>query len=192
MRPPANEQYGDGVDVDIDIEVIRSRRRTMCLEITSDMRVIVRAPINMPTYRIRDFVNDKSDWINSKLSQMADRRKNQNDRHVMSEKEIKQLCAKAAVVLKQKTEYYARIIGVDYGRITIRHQKTRWGSCSSKGNINYNCMLMLVPDEIQDYVVVHELCHRLHMNHSPEFWAEVAKVIPDYKQRRKWLKEYRI
>jgi predicted metal-dependent hydrolase len=110
----------------------------------------------------------------------------------MSEKEIKQLCAKAAVVLKQKTEYYARIIGVDYGRITIRHQKTRWGSCSSKGNINYNCMLMLVPDELQDYVVVHELCHRIHMNHSPEFWAEVAKVLPDYKQRRKRLKENRI
>jgi hypothetical protein len=123
---------------------------------------------------------------------MADRRKNQNDRPAMSEKEIKQLCAKAAIVLKQKTEYYARIIGVDYGKITIRHQKTRWGSCSSKGNINYNCMLMLVPDELQDYVVVHELCHRIHMNHSPEFWAEVAKVLPDYKQRRKRLKENRI
>jgi hypothetical protein len=188
MRPPASEQYRGGVD----IEVIRSRRRTMCLEITSDMRVIVRAPINMPTYRIRDFVNDKSDWINSKLSQMADRRELQNDRPVMSEKEIKQLCAKAAIVLKQKTEYYARIIGVDYGKITIRHQKTRWGSCSSKGNINYNCMLMLVPDELQDYVVVHELCHRIHMNHSPEFWAEVKKVLPDYKQRRKRLKENRI
>jgi hypothetical protein len=123
---------------------------------------------------------------------MADRRELQNDRPVMSEKEIKQLCAKAAIVLKQKTEYYARIIGVDYGRITIRHQKTRWGSCSSKGNINYNCMLMLVPDELQDYVVVHELCHRIHMNHSPEFWAEVEKVLPDYKQRRKRLKENRI
>ncbi|MDE6567167.1 MAG: M48 family metallopeptidase, partial [Lachnospiraceae bacterium] len=86
--------------------------------------------------------------------------------------------------------YYARQIGVDYGRITIRNQKTRWGSCSGKGNLNFNCLLMLAPAEIQDYVVVHELCHRREMNHSPRFWAEVAKIMPDYQERRKWLKEH--
>jgi hypothetical protein len=173
----------------IDIEVIRSHRKTMCLEITSDLRVIVRAPINMPTYKIRAFINDKSDWINQKLLQMEKRQEQQYDIPVMSDKELKQLHDKAVVVLKQKTEYYAGVIGVDYGKITIRHQKTRWGSCSASGNINYNCALMLAPDEIQDYVVVHELCHRLHMDHSHEFWAEVENVLPDYRRRRKWLKE---
>jgi hypothetical protein len=173
----------------INIEVIRSHRKTMCIEITSDLRVIVRAPINMPTYRIKSFVRDKAGWIDEKLMEMTVRQRNQEKKPLLSDAEIKELHDKAVVILAKKTEYYARIIGVDYGRITIRHQKTRWGSCSAKGNINYNCMLMLAPDEIQDYVVVHELCHRLEMNHSPRFWAEVEKVLPDYKQRRKWLKD---
>ena len=73
--------------------------------------------------------------------------------------------------------------------ITIRNQKTRWGSCSSKGNLNFNCLLMLTPPEVIDYVVVHELCHRKEMNHSGAFWAEVEKVLPDYKEQVKWLKE---
>ena len=85
---------------------------------------------------------------------------------------------------------YADIIGVDYGRITIRMQKSRWGSCSSKGNLNFNCLLMNAPDEITDYVIVHELCHRKEMNHSPKFWAHVEAVLPDYKERRKWLKDH--
>ena len=80
------------------------------------------------------------------------------------------------------------LVGVTYGRITVRNQRTRWGSCSSKGNLNFNCLLMLAPPGILDYVVVHELCHRKEMNHSPKFWAEVAKVMPDYKERQKWLR----
>ena len=79
-------------------------------------------------------------------------------------------------------------MGVTYGRITIRNQKTRWGSCSSKGNLNFNCLLMLTPPEVIDYVVVHELCHRKEMNHSKAFWDEVAHVLPDYEKARLWLK----
>ena len=80
-------------------------------------------------------------------------------------------------------------MGVKYGRITVRRQKTRWGSCSSKGNLNFNCLLMLCPDFVVDYVVVHELCHLKQMNHSERFWAEVERVLPQYKEARKWLKE---
>ena len=69
------------------------------------------------------------------------------------------------------------------------NQRTRWGSCSSKGNLNFNCLLMLCPEDVRDYVVVHELCHRKELNHSPRFWAEVAKVLPGYAVQRKWLKE---
>jgi predicted metal-dependent hydrolase len=79
---------------------------------------------------------------------------------------------------------------VSYGRITIRNQKTRWGSCSGKGNLNFNCLLMLAPPEVLDYVVVHELCHRREMNHSPRFWALVEQVLPDWRQRRQWLKTH--
>ena len=92
-------------------------------------------------------------------------------------------------MFKRKVEYFAPIVGVSYGRITIRNQKTRWGSCSSKGNLNFNVALMRAPIEVLDYVVVHELCHRLYLNHSKDFWKEVERVLPDYRLREKWLKE---
>ena len=85
-------------------------------------------------------------------------------------------------------EKYAALMGVTYGRVTIRHQKSRWGSCSSKGNLNFNCLLMLTPPECVEYVVIHELCHRKHMNHSAFFWAEVKRVMPDYAIWEKWLR----
>ena len=81
-------------------------------------------------------------------------------------------------------------MGVTYGRITIRAAKTRWGSCSGAGNLNFHWKLILMPDEVLDYVVVHELAHRKQMNHSPAFWAEVEKVLPDYRERRRWLKNW--
>ena len=81
-------------------------------------------------------------------------------------------------------------MGVTYGKITIRHQKTRWGSCSGTGNLNFNCLLMLVPEQVLDYVVVHELCHRKEMNHSPRFWKEVEAIFPEYREARKWLKDH--
>ena len=79
---------------------------------------------------------------------------------------------------------------VDYNRIAVRAAKTRWGSCSAQGNLNFHWKLVLMPPEILDYVVVHELAHRKEMNHSQRFWAEVERILPDYKARRKWLKEF--
>ena len=108
-----------------------------------------------------------------------------------TEAEITELKKQARKYIPVRVAYYAAQIPVSYGRIAIRCQKTRWGSCSQKGNLNFNCLLMKLPPEIIDYVVVHELCHRLQMNHSRQFWAEVEKILPDYRKRRKWLKEFR-
>ena len=96
---------------------------------------------------------------------------------------------KASIDNSKRVRHFAPLIGVDYGRITIRNQRTRGGSCSSKGNINFNCLLMLLPDDVIDYVVVHELCHRKQMNHSPKFYAEIEKVFTEYQRCQKWLKE---
>lgn len=104
--------------------------------------------------------------------------------------EIRRLADEAMRVLPERAAYYAPKVGVSYGRITIRNQRTRWGSCSGKGNLNFNCLLMLAPEQVQDYVVVHELCHRLEMNHSARFWSEVERVFPDYRIAKQWLKEH--
>ena len=93
-------------------------------------------------------------------------------------------------VIPDRVRHFAPIVGATYGRITIRNQRSRWGSCSGKGNLNFNCLLMLTPSHVIDYGVVHELCHRLEMNHSQKFWSQVERVLPDYRKSREWLKEH--
>ncbi len=97
--------------------------------------------------------------------------------------------AKAREIISSSVSYWSSRMGVRYGRIAIREQKTRWGSCSEKGNLNFNWRLVLAPPEIRDYVVIHELSHLAHLNHSREFWNKVAEFCPEYKTRRRWLKE---
>ncbi|WP_243109992.1 SprT family zinc-dependent metalloprotease [Clostridium sp. E02] len=97
---------------------------------------------------------------------------------------------RAVDYLYDKTKHWARIMKIDYGKITIRDQATRWGSCSGSGNLSFNWRLVLLPEELADYVVIHELAHRTHMNHSIDFWKTVEKIIPDYRSRRRTLRSY--
>lgn len=174
----------------MEIEVKRSNRKTMVLEITKEAKVLVRAPYGMPMAEIKRFVMEKSDWIEKHMEKMLKKQQEYSNQEKLTNEEIQKLARQALEILPKRVEYYAKIIGVTYGRITIRNQKTRWGSCSAKGNLNFNCLLMLTPEEVQDYVVVHELCHRKEMNHSKQFWNEVEKIVPDYRERRTWLKEH--
>mgnify|MGYP001781928635 FL=1 len=108
----------------------------------------------------------------------------------LSEKDRARYIAVARDIFTKKAASYARIMNVTYGRISIREQKTRWGSCSSKGNLNFNWRLIFAPEEVLDYVVVHELAHRREMNHSKTFYAIVESVLPDYRSPRRWLREH--
>ena len=176
-----------------EYEVIRSRRRTIAIEIDRSGQIKVRAPYSVGNFRIRRFVEEKSGWIEKALARINKGQSDaisSDDLPPISEADKQLLADQAKKIIPGKVSYFAGIIGVDFGRITIRAQKTRWGSCSAKGNLNFNCLLLRAPEEILDYVIVHELCHRKEMNHSKAFWAEVAKVCPDYKKHRKWLKDH--
>ena len=170
------------------VEIIHSNRKTMSLEIRPDGRLVVRAPFTVRRQEIERFVNAKSAWIERHLDK-RDAVVAQPLPPALTAEEIQHLTEQAKVYIPQRAAFYAPLIGVTYCRITIRCQKTRWGSCSSKGNLNFNCLLMLMPQEVIDSVVVHELCHRKEMNHSERFYSEVLKVFPDYRRWQRWLKE---
>ena len=166
----------------VEYKVIRCKRKTVAIQIHPDGTVIVRAPLKMPAKDIHAFVEEKADWIAKHLPK--------RDVTPFTAEEIRELAEAALEDIPKRVQHYAPLVGVTCGRITIRNQRSRWGSCSAKGNLNFNCLLMLCPEEVRDYVVVHELCHRIEMNHSPKFWAEVERVCPDYRLHRKWLKDH--
>lgn len=97
--------------------------------------------------------------------------------------------SQASQKIKERINYYHHKIGRNPARITIKEQRTRWGSCSSLGNLNFNWKAIMAPSPVLDYIVVHELCHLIHLNHSQDFWNLVASILPDYRERREWLKQ---
>ena len=165
----------------MEYTLIRSRRKTVAIQITPQGRVLVRCPMKMAKRDIDRFVEDKHGWIEKHLAAIT-------PVQPLTPQQLQDLALLAKADLPQRVAHFAPLVGVSYGRITLRAQRTRWGSCSGKGNLNFNCLLMLAPENVRDYVVVHELCHRLHMNHSPAFWAAVAAAMPDYAVHRAWLK----
>ena len=167
----------------ISYKLIRSDRRSIGIQIMAE-GVVVRAPKGLSAAEIDRFVQSKRAWIESHLAKMP------TAQPKFSGEEIRVLADEALKRIPERVRHFAPLVGVTYGGITIRNQHTRWGSCSSKGNLNFNCLLMLTPDHVIDYVVVHELCHRLEMNHSARFWAQVERVLPDYRRSLQWLKAH--
>ena len=173
----------------MDIKIIRSNRKTLCIESGSD-GFIVRAPKRATDAEINDFLDQHKRWIEKQKLRMQKLKREYEELKPLSETELTEIKNKAKNVIPKRVEYYARIMGVNYGKITIRTQKGRWGSCSVNGNLSFNCLLMLAPDAVVDSVVVHELCHIKVKNHSKKFYDEVLKVFPDYWNCHKWLKEH--
>jgi predicted metal-dependent hydrolase len=219
----------------LSYRIVKTKRKTMALQISKTGEVIVRLPLSVPYRFGHELVLKNSSWVYSAMKRM----KSLPARHQFSwadgsdlllfgEKRVLRIFhdgmknrvlvretreeliltgptdgedtvrtvimhwyrQRARQYLEEKTAVWAHIMNTDYGRIAIRDQATRWGSCSGKGNLNFNWRLVLLPEDLADYVVVHELAHRFFMNHSSAFWAIVEKEIPDYRFRRKRLREY--
>ncbi len=172
----------------IPVRVVRSQRTTCAIGVDRDGNVTFRGPLRITEGEIRRILAQRRAWILKKAAE-ARRSAALPREEMLTADELRALGERALSDLPPRAAAFAKRLGVSYGMITVRCQKTRWGSCSSKGNLNFNCLLMLCPEEVRDYVVVHELCHRREMNHSARFWALVEGVIPEYKSRAAWLKE---
>lgn len=166
-----------------DYELRRTSRRTLSIEVNREAKVIIHAPNRMPLSQIEAFLQLHAAWIEEKQEKAKVKMLPE-----LSDSEIAALKEKARVILAEKTAYYAAKMGVNYTRIGITSAKTRFGSCSAKGSINYSYRLMLYPEAAWDYVVVHELSHLKHFDHSRAFWQTLAEILPDYKERAALLK----
>ena len=151
--------------------------------------MLLRAPLRCSDRELRAFVERNRDWIERKVQEASVRRAELAAIAPLREEELAALQKQGRRIFAERAAFYAPLIGVDYGRISVRRQRSKWGSCSGKGNLNFNCLLLLAPPAVLDYVVVHELCHRREMNHSPRFWAEVERVFPSYREARRWLRD---
>ncbi len=167
-------------------KITYSKRKTLSLRILPDGSLDIRAPLGMPRREIDRFLEEKAGWIERHRAQVL-RDRQLGVRNAIDAEQLETLKELAQGPIYESLRKFAPQMGVTYSRVTIRCQKSRWGSCSGTGNLNFNCLLALAPREVLDYVVVHELSHRKHMDHSAAFWQEVERVLPDYRQRRAWL-----
>jgi predicted metal-dependent hydrolase len=168
---------------DIPYTLVRSSRKTLSIQITPAGEILLRCPNRMPIREAEAFLLSKRAWIEKHLPARTPQPK-------LTADQLDWLHDAAKEDLPPRVARLSAQLGITCGRVTVRSQRTRWGSCSEKGNLNFNCLLMLCPEEVRDYVVIHELCHRRQMNHSSAFWAEVEAACPAYRLHRQWLKEH--
>jgi predicted metal-dependent hydrolase len=165
--------------------VIRSKRRTLALEVTTELTVRVRAPLRASDRSIRQLVENNESWIEKTLEKQKERGA---ARPRLNDAEIAALKRKAAEHIPPRVAHYADVMGLQPTGVKITGAEKRYGSCSGKNSLCFSYRLMLCPDAAVDFVVVHELAHIRHKNHGRDFYALIASVLPDYKQRRKLLK----
>lgn len=173
--------------------LIRSNRRSCSISIDPDARITVRVPLHASEKDIRSLLIEKRLWIVTRYLEAMKQKENRPASTLTDTQRTaleKRYIAAAKDYFPKRAAYFVQFTGGTYNRITIRDQKTRWGSCSVRGTLSFNWRLMLAPPAILDYVVVHELCHLTCMNHSAAFWSKVESVLPDYRASRKWLKDH--
>ncbi len=172
-----------------NVEVRRSKRKSAAIKITADMQIVVFVPLYVSDNEIERMVISKSKWIDEHMLKVQSTIDERSKLEKITFEQVKELADQAVEYIPKRVKYYAEKENFVYNKITIKNLVSRWGSCSTKGNLNFNCLLMLTPDYVIDYIVVHELCHLREMNHSEKFWAEVEKIMPDYQRAVLWLKQ---
>lgn len=168
---------------------IRKSTRAKRARITIDPhgRVIVVAPQKMNEKVIAQFIDQQKGWIEKNLLLLKQRKKRYLDSSPEGFIEHKK---KAYAIIKERVDYFCAVYDCSYNTISIKNQKTRWGSCSKQKNLYFRYSIIFLPDALRDYVIIHEVCHLRELNHSPRFWTLVAKTIPDYKKLQKELQSY--
>ncbi len=181
----------DGFIHNLPASLIKSKRKSVGIAIKPGGQIIIRAPRFLSNSIIMSYVQEKALWIlhtYEKQCKIQPTVLSTEEMHYIQALE-KRYREAAKEYFPKRIEYYQQFTGGHYTKITIRDQKTRWGSCSNSGTLSFNYRLMLAPPRVLDYVVVHELCHLTHMNHSKDFWNMVESILPDYKEYKKWLNE---
>ena len=177
-------------DGSVCIQVIRSARKSIGLEIKAGGEVFARIPARLSDRELKRFLQEHKGWIFDKLRLSRERKEN---RKAVEAPRMEEMTAAEIARMKERflerVRHYSGLMGITFGRITVRNQKTRWGSCSEKGNLNFNYLLYFLPEELLDYVVVHELAHIRHKDHSPAFYDCIARILPDWRERRALLRE---
>ena len=169
----------------MEYKIVRSDRRTLAIEITAEAELLVRAPRRISVAEIEKFISDNAAWIDSHI-EIARQHAALHPEPDESEREA--YIAEAKEYLPKRVAYFAELMGVTPEGITLTGARKRFGSCSGKNRICFSWRIMEYPKELVDYVIVHELAHIKHHNHSREFYNFIAKVMPDHKERRNRLK----
>lgn len=166
---------------------ISNRARALRLAIYHDGSFVVTMPNRANERIVEDFILKKSKWILDKVEYFKKNPRKEIIKH--SEKEIREYKLKAKEYVLPRLQYWNGFYNFRYNKITIKNVKSRWGSCSRKGNLNFSYKIALLSQELADYIIVHELCHLGEMNHSSKFWKLVEKTFPNHKELRKQLKQ---
>jgi predicted metal-dependent hydrolase len=173
---------------EINYKIIKTKRaKRLSISVHSDLSVVATMPKWMPKIYAEKFLKEKSDWIIKKINYLSKLKDSKIIK--ISKTDYKEKRKEAEELVNKKVLELNKFYNFKFNKITIRNQKTRWGSCSSKGNLNFNYKLIYLSEKQIDYIIVHELCHLKEMNHSQKFWNLVAKVFPDHKEIRKDLKK---
>ncbi len=165
----------------METQIKKSFRKSISLRIKNGI-LEVRAPLFMSASQIQDFIAKHADWIEKQFQKPISISLADDERDALKKQ--------ARAILPDRVAYYADQHDLSYNAIRITSARTRWGSCSSQRNLNFSYRLMQTPEFVQDYVVVHELAHLVHMNHSKQFWKQVEHMYPEYREAEKWLKQH--